>query len=203
MKSCADALLLRCTAPFAEPAIMANAFDDGARIHRISLVEHEIWKSLDASTVYAYLWLAPNCAIDDNAFAALRDTLAARLAPSMGRVEIGRLYGLTQIDGPAHDAFAPFHYVVETDVEPAAEDDFNAWYDQEHLPGLAAVPGNLRARRLRSVDLPPRSHACYDLVSDALLSSPAWLAVRASAWSDRVRPHFRNTRRTMFVRGVE
>ena len=42
---------------------------------------------------------------------------------------------------------APYHYVVETDVLPGHEDDLNAWYAQEHLPGLAAVPGTVRAAR--------------------------------------------------------
>ena len=32
---------------------------------------------------------------------------------------------------------------------PEAEEDFNAWYDQEHVPALAAVPGCLTARRFR------------------------------------------------------
>ena len=44
----------------------------------------------------------------------------------------------------------------------------------------------------------PSSHAGYDLTSPAVLESEAWLAVRHTAWSDRVRPQFRNTRRTMF-----
>ena len=26
-------------------------------------------------------------------------------------------------------------------VAPEAEEDFNAWYDEEHLPALAGVPG--------------------------------------------------------------
>ena len=32
------------------------------------------------------------------------------------------------------------------------EVDFNAWYDEEHLPGLSAVPGTLAARRYRARD---------------------------------------------------
>src|SRR5437870_3555475 len=34
-------------------------------------------------------------------------------------------------------------------VEPAAEAEFNKWYDEEHIPALAAVPGVLCARRFR------------------------------------------------------
>jgi hypothetical protein len=37
-------------------------------------------------------------------------------------------------------------------VAPEAEDDFNAWYDQEHLVALAGVPGTLAARRYRSTE---------------------------------------------------
>jgi len=46
----------------------------------------------------------------------------------------------------------------------------------------------------------PRYYACYDLVSLQTMGSAPWLAVRATAWSDRVRPAFRNTKRTLFSR---
>jgi hypothetical protein len=89
------------------------------------------------------------------------------------------------------------------DVVPAHEDDLNAWYDKEHMPGLAACLGTVRARRFRNPDGSPRYHACYDLVRTETLGSEPWLAVRHTAWSDRVRPHFRNIKRTMFKRLFE
>ena len=45
---------------------------------------------------------------------------------------------------------------------PEAEADLNAWYDQEHLPGLAAVPAPC-ARCAMSAATRPRYLACYDL----------------------------------------
>jgi hypothetical protein len=96
-----------------------------------------------------------------------------------------------------------FHYVVEMDVVPAHEEDLNAWYDKEHMPGLAACPGTVRARRFRNPDGSPRYHSCYDLTRTETQSSPPWLAVRQTAWSDRIRPHFRNLKRTMFKRLFE
>lgn len=95
---------------------------------------------------------------------------------------------------------APYRYVVETDVTAECEDDFNVWYEQEHLPGLASVPGALQAQRYRADSGTPRYYACYDLASLDVFGSPSWLAVRATPWSSRVRPAFRNTRRTMFKR---
>ena len=82
------------------------------------------------------------------------------------------------------------------DVLAECEADFNAWYDREHLPGLASVPGTVRAMRFRNVDDHPRYHACYDLVRRETLGSLPWLAVRGTPWSDRVRPAFFNIRRT-------
>ncbi|MEZ5665209.1 MAG: DUF4286 family protein [Burkholderiaceae bacterium] len=95
---------------------------------------------------------------------------------------------------------ATHHYIVETDVPADAEADFNAWYDTEHLPGLALVPGTVRAVRYRRTQGHPTYLACYDLVSPDVLGCEAWLAIRGTPWSSRVRPQFFNTRRTMFRR---
>lgn len=113
---------------------------------------------------------------------------------------LATLVPLLDVPGASAGALARYHYIVETDVDPAHEADFNAWYDTEHLPRLAGVPGTVRARRYRNATGAPRYHACYDLTAAEVLGSPPWLAVRATPWSDRVRPAFRNTRRTMFVR---
>jgi hypothetical protein len=150
----------------------------------------EIFRSLTGELGHAYVALEPGA--ED---AARKSALASgpEAGPSL-------LALLRDVPGASAGAPAPYRYVVETDVEPAHEDDFNAWYDQEHLRGLAGVPGTVRARRFRAADGSPRYHACYDLVAPATLGSPPWLAVRATPWSDRVRPAFRNTRRTMFRR---
>jgi hypothetical protein len=91
-----------------------------------------------------------------------------------------------------------YHYVVEMDPESGWMNEIGRWYDQEHMPGLAGVPGCIRAMRFINRGHGPLSLACYDLVSPDTLGSPPWLAVRSSAWSDLTRPHFTNTRRTMF-----
>lgn len=106
---------------------------------------------------------------------------------------------LTDVRGASDGEHAGFFYVVETDVPPEAEADFNAWYEMEHLPGLARVPGTVRARRYRRLLGGPQYMACYDLVTPQAMESLAWLAVRHTAWSSRVRPLFRNTARTLHV----
>ena len=127
----------------------------------------------------------------------LRAYLQAAVAPSAAWQ---RLLPLQALDGASAGAVPAFHYVVETDVLPEHEADLKAWYEEEHLPGLAAVPGTVRATRFRRETGSPAYLACYDLLTPDTLKHPAWLAVRHTAWSSRVRPLFVNPRRTMFVR---
>lgn len=125
-----------------------------------------------------------------------RAYLAARSAPSR---DWEAIECLRVIEGASFGEAPSFHYSVETDVAPEHESDLNDWYEQEHLPGLAAVQGTIRAARYRRSSGSPRYLACYDLVSRATPERPEWLAVRNTAWSSRIRPLFRNPRRTMFL----
>jgi hypothetical protein len=109
---------------------------------------------------------------------------------------------LQSIAGASEGVPFSHHYVVEADVAAAHERDFNDWYEREHLPGLAAVPGTVRAMRYRRPRGTPRYLACYDLLSPRVLEHPRWLAVRHTVWSARIRPLFLNPRRTMFTRAT-
>jgi hypothetical protein len=112
--------------------------------------------------------------------------------------KVSRLQKVMQRQGVSHDQKPTVHYVVETDPEAGWQDEIFRWYDQEHMPGLASVPGTVLAQRFLNLDHSPLSFACYDLTAPAVLGSEAWLAVRGTAWSDVCRPHFTNTLRTLF-----
>jgi hypothetical protein len=106
---------------------------------------------------------------------------------------------IVSLEGKSIGETASHHYIVETDVAPGAQAELNDWYAREHLPGLAAVPGTVRAQRFLRTEGRPLYIACYDLSRVGAMQSDEWLAVRHTAWSDRVRPMFRNTRRTLFA----
>lgn len=42
---------------------------------------------------------------------------------------------------------APYAVFVSVGVKPEFEEEFNKWYDEEHIPMLAKVPGWIRSRR--------------------------------------------------------
>lgn len=159
--------------------------------------------ALEGDESYIYLFSREPGAITPAVLARLAEHACAEAVFKGIEIRAARLRPVFDAAGASSGEPPRFHYVVETDVVPEHEADLNAWYDQEHMPGLAACPGSVRARRFRNPDGSPRYHACYDLARAETLGSPPWLAVRHTAWSDRVRPHFRNTKRTMFKRLFE
>ena len=164
----------------------------GARDPATMASQGEAFRALEGMVEVAYL-RSPG-----DAAATARLEAALRMAYPSARITHQHL--MQECLGSSASESAPFHYIVATDVRPDVEDDFNAWYEREHLPGLAGVSGTARAQRLRNDDDAPRYHACYDLVTAETLGSPAWLAVRGTPWSSRVRPSFRNTTRLMMHR---
>jgi hypothetical protein len=159
--------------------------------------------ALEGDESYIYLFSREPGAITPAVLARVTEHARAEAVFKGIQIRAARLRPVFDAAGASSGEPPRFHYVVETDVVPEHEADLNAWYDQEHMPGLAACPGSVRARRFRNPDASPRYHACYDLARTETFGSPPWLAVRHTAWSDRVRPHFRNTKRTMFKRLFE
>jgi hypothetical protein len=91
-------------------------------------------------------------------------------------------------------------------VAPEAEADFNAWYDEEHIPRLSAVPGCLAARRFKILSATSegkhRYVALYHLESAEVCSSKAWKEAAETAWTLRIRPHTRDRMRIPLRRYV-
>lgn len=97
--------------------------------------------------------------------------------------------------GDAKAADLPWLYVVHTDVPDDIVEEYNAWYDEEHLPRLVRVPGIIRARRYAATSGHPRYLTAYELSERAAFSSPAGLQARKTPWTAKMRSLFTNTRR--------
>lgn len=189
-----DFILVRCG--LAEPADLEQAgarfaqrLGIGAKLHRAA------W-SPAARLAYVYARL-PARQVTAGSERELWRGVWRELCPQAVSIDVSRLELVFDARGRSHGQPARFHYVVETDPERGWFDEISRWYDTEHMPGLAAVDGCIHARRFLNHDTGPQSLACYDLVTEETLGSPAWLAVRSTQWSSVARPHFTNTRRTM------
>lgn len=159
--------------------------------------------ALEAEESYLYFFSRETAAISTAVLSRVAEGAGGLPALTGAKLATAKLIPVFDRPGASRTVIAQFHYVVEMDVAPAYDGELNAWYDREHMPGLAACPGTVRARRFRNPWGSPRYHSCYDLTRTETLGSPPWLAVRHTAWSDRVRPHFRNVKRTLFRRLFE
>jgi hypothetical protein len=92
---------------------------------------------------------------------------------------------------------ADFIVVTSSDVVRGAEDEFNRWYNEQHLPDFVACPGFLRASRYESVAGEPRFYALYDIESPAALETPE--VKRAWGWGP-VAPFIRSSHGRVYRR---
>ena len=89
-------------------------------------------------------------------------------------------------------------------VLPEHDAEFNEWYDNEHIPALAAVSGVLSARRFKDPKGTHRYLALYHLKSPDVAAGAEWKNAASTPWTDRLRPYFRDHLRILtrrYVRG--
>lgn len=79
-----------------------------------------------------------------------------------------------------------------TEVPMAAEEDFNEWYNREHIDERVNMPGFSRARRYCALSGRPKYFASYETSTVEDLAAPDYLARLAdqSPWSKRVMARF-------------
>lgn len=93
--------------------------------------------------------------------------------------------------------------LVMMDIDPEHEEDFNRWYDEEHVPERKAIPGFLTARRYRAVEGGPKYLAIYELENPEVLESDAYeyysTGEGRSEWTERVVGRAKNYVRNVYV----
>lgn len=194
MERPADFVLMRCK--LGDPSLLAQAAARWCAETPVPMTLHRAAWDSDTRTACVYARLTARAWLGEGAMQVLSGRWLCACQPAL-EVSTSRLELVFDARGASHGEAPRFHYVVETTPEEGWLDEIGRWYDSEHMPGLAAVPGCIHARRLINHDQGPLSLACYDLVTQETLGSPPWLAVRNTAWSDVARPHFTDTRRTM------
>jgi hypothetical protein len=87
---------------------------------------------------------------------------------------------------------APALLLIGLNVSSQHEHEFNEWYDSEHLPALASVPGVLCARRYSGSGATQRYVALYHLGAPEVSRSAEWRKAADTPWTQKLRPHFRD-----------
>jgi hypothetical protein len=71
--------------------------------------------------------------------------------------------------------------LVTMDPPPGLEDEYNEWYDNEHIPDRASIEGFESARRFVCVSGWPKYLAFYDLEDTGVLERPSY---RQASWGN-------------------
>ena len=79
-------------------------------------------------------------------------------------------------------------FLVWCEVPAEIEEDFNKWYNEEHLAELVAIPGVLNAARYEAVSGGPQYLAAYELSEPEVRDTPEYQEhlIRPTEWSQRI-----------------
>ena len=91
--------------------------------------------------------------------------------------------------------------MVWCEVPDEVEDEFNRWYNEEHIEERLSISGVLSAARYEAVMSGPKHLAVYELENSAVMESEEYLKVRSNPteWSQRMSPEYTAT---IYVRNV-
>jgi len=90
---------------------------------------------------------------------------------------------------------------VWSEVPPEHEEEFNEWYNQEHLSERLSVPGVLSAVRYEAVKSGPKYLAVYELEHPSVMQSSEYVTLKnnPTEWSKQMSP---NVIGTTYIRNV-
>ncbi|MCI0438997.1 MAG: hypothetical protein L0177_07665 [Chloroflexi bacterium] len=91
--------------------------------------------------------------------------------------------------------------MVWCDVPAEVEEEFNRWYNEEHVAERLSVPGVLNAARYEAVQNGPKHLACYELESPAVPETNAYKdkLINPTPWTRRMSPQVVGT---VYIRNV-
>ena len=89
--------------------------------------------------------------------------------------------------------------MVVVEVDPEHEEEFNRWYDTEHIPEKLAAPGFRSARRFRDHERPGRYLALYELDDAPQVLSPEYMTQPVSEWTRRVTAAWKSLDRAVWI----
>ena len=190
----ADGLLFAYSDPGPIPAAEFNDWYDNehgpARLTVPGISAGYRFRALDEA---APPWLAyyemKSGALDSPEYWALAALASAREKSIMSSLATldRRVYELISDSGAASEEPPPVVLAVSMSVHPGMDADLAAWYADEHIPMLLAVPGWRRVRRFRLIaGTAPAYLALHELTTMAALEDPGFRAAVTTPWRNRI-----------------
>jgi hypothetical protein len=92
--------------------------------------------------------------------------------------------------------------LVSMTPDPEREEEFNDWYNMEHIPFFNRLPGVIAARRFRAISGSPRYVALYHVETIDIYATRAWMVINETPWILRMRRFQRDRTYFLFDRRV-
>ena len=84
--------------------------------------------------------------------------------------------------------------IVRIDVAPEMEEEFNRWYDEEHVPNLLAVPGVISGKRAVNTGDGPKYIAIYEHENINVRQTEAYRKAVNTEWTRKIDPYLKMQR---------
>ena len=89
--------------------------------------------------------------------------------------------------------------VVQVEIDPVDDEEFNRWYDEEHVPEKLATTGFISARRFRVSDGDPRYMVIYELENADAATSPEYMSQTPTEWGASIMSRWKAWTRDVWV----
>jgi hypothetical protein len=89
--------------------------------------------------------------------------------------------------------------MVQVEIDPADDEEFNKWYDEEHVPEKLRTPGFISARRFRSAEVNTKYLVIYELENPDAATTPAYMRQEPSEWTKSIMTRWKDWNRSVWV----
>jgi hypothetical protein len=89
--------------------------------------------------------------------------------------------------------------VVKVEIDPADDEEFNRWYDVEHMPQKLAEEGFVSGRRFKSFTEPNTYLIVYELENPEAVTSAAYMSQQPTEWGKSVMGRWKSWDRSVWI----
>ncbi|HZO80659.1 MAG TPA: hypothetical protein VFB33_03110 [Candidatus Binataceae bacterium] len=153
------------------------------------------YQAVDGKPKYIAIYdLSDESVLKSDAFREGRDNptpWSRKIIPQFRNTQIGAFRQIFAHGArPGRDA--EFVLTVRLNTPADHEAEFNAWYNEDHVPALAAVPGVYCARRYVAVEGDPKYLAIYEMREGGIPKTSEWNRARDFGRTAQIRPHLKD-----------
>jgi hypothetical protein len=89
--------------------------------------------------------------------------------------------------------------VVQVEIDPVDEEEFNRWYEEEHIPEKLAEPGFISVRRFKASDGDCKYLVIYELEEVGAATKPAYMRKPPTEWGKSIMARWKDWSRGVWV----